>query len=315
MDVEIGHLPYTDKLKIEGLENLAGKRVFITGITAPVGREVAGLLSSEKVSVSGLVRDRKRAADLVGRADLLEGICENLDSYREKLQASAFVIHIAGMQLAPWIIRASAGHTHLERILFVSSARVLYPDHMLSRWEASQKREMLEREGEVSSSLLPWTILRPTLIFSSRDRSISKVTKYMTNKRFFPLPGSGNAVKQPVSARDLALSIVRALLSPAAYQKIYNIPGEEITVREMLDTISLELGKRVTYIRMPRFPLAVLMKGLEIAGFERRARSLKSLLRWYRDIRFSGEPAREDFGHSPRSFRENMREQIAGEVR
>ncbi len=297
-------------LDTEAFASIRGERVFVTGVTSPLGVELVRLLVGGGLRVSGLVRDRYRAKNLLEKVEIIEGGCEEPDDYREPLQASAYVIHLAGMHLASWIVGACAGHDRLTRVLFISSTRVLFPDRLLSREEVSIKKILLEKEAEVSSSPLPWTILRPTLIFSPGDRSLSKLKKFMETKRYFPVPGSGRAVRQPISAMDLSESLVKALIAPAARQKIYNVPGRDVTVHEMLQTMALKTEKNVHFIHVPRMPVAVLKRGCSILGFARRSSSLIRFLRWYEDLCFSGEAAWGDFGHSPRSFEENIREQF-----
>ncbi len=299
-------------LSAEELGSLKEKRVFVTGATSPLGEEICRCLAGAS-RIRVLLRDRGRGANLPGDVEIIEGTCEEPRCYQDHLKESTVVIHIAGMHLASWVIRACAGHDRLERILFISSVRALYPDRMLSAREASTKKMLLEKEEEVSSSLLPWTILRSTLIFSRRDRSISRVVRWISKRRYVALPGMGKAVKQPISARDLAASVIRALLSPSARQRAFNVPGEDVTVREMMTTISGVLGKNVRFIPVPRRPVAVLKSACELLGLDGPGVSLQAFLRWYEDMRFGGDEAREAFGHAPRSFEESIREQLEGE--
>jgi nucleoside-diphosphate-sugar epimerase len=294
--------------------DLQGKRVFITGITSPVGSEIAGLMTKAGGNVAGLVRNKAGGYPYLGNVEVVEGDCENPKSYRKQVQSSDFIIHAAGLHLSSEIIRSCAGHDHLDRVLFVGSMRVKYPDHLLSEMELLGKRVLLEKEQEISTSLLPWTILRPTLIYSCGDRSFSRVRRFMAARHVFPVPGSGNATRQPISASDLAVSTVNALLSPATHQKKYNMPGEKISVRLILEILSEEMGLNVKLINVPKFPVMMLKRTCNFFGFAGYGASLTSFMRWYHGFDWPGSAAADDFAHSPRSFRQNVREQIAGEV-
>jgi nucleoside-diphosphate-sugar epimerase len=293
--------------------DLQGKHVFITGITSPVGREIAVLLLEAGASVSGLVRNAARGVPLPENVDIVGGDCARAGDYRKSVRASSFVVHAAGLHLSSEVIRSCAGHDQLERIAFISSMRVKYPDHLLARKEKAGKRVLLQKEDEISTSLLPWTILRPTLIYSSGDRSLSKVRRFMAARRLFPVPGSGDAIRQPISARDLAVSIVKALRSPSAHQRKYCLPGEKISVRKILQIMSEEMGLNVKLIGVPESPVKMITKMCEVFRARRLEAALMSFARWYHGFDWPGGPAAEDFGHSPRSFRQNVREQIAGE--
>ena len=289
-------------------------RVFLTGATSPLGGELAGLLTLAGAGVDALVRDPARAEGLSGRVRLIQGDCERPEEYRDEVRASDWVIHVAGLRLASPLIRALAGHSRFRRVVFISSARVAYPDQVLSAGELRGKQEQLAREDEITASLLPWTILRPTLIFSPRDRSLSRVKRYLEKRSVFPLPGSGRAVKQPISARDLAESVLKALLSPAAHRRCYDLPGRNINVRRMFETMAGEMGRPVFFLPIPRLPLEMLNAGCRTVGFSRGGRALTPFLRWYGEFLVSGAAAMEDFGHRPRSFKENIREQLKAGV-
>jgi nucleoside-diphosphate-sugar epimerase len=293
--------------------DLHGKHVFITGITSPVGREIAALLLEEGAVVSGLVRNAARSRPVPEDVHIIEGDCRHADDYRSSVQTSSMVIHAAGLYLSSEVIRSCAGHNQLERIVFISSMRVKYPDHLLTRTEIAGKRVLLQMEDEISSSLLPWTILRPTLIYSSGDRSLSKVRRFMAARRVFPVFGRGEALRQPISARDFAVSTVKALQSPSAHQRKYNLPGEKISVRQIVQIMSEEMGLNVKLIHVPESPVKMARKICEFFHVNKYDAALMSFLRWYHGFDWPGGAAVEDFGHSPRSFRQNVREEIAGE--
>jgi nucleoside-diphosphate-sugar epimerase len=298
---------------MHSLIKLQRKRVFITGITSPLGCEIAGLLIDSGADVTGLVRNKSRSSPDVKNIKIVEGDCEHADSYRAQVLANSFIIHAAGLRFSSEIIRSCAGNDQLERIIFISSMRVCYPDHLLSGEERAGKRVLLEKEDEISSSLLPWTILRPTLIYSRGDRSFSRVRRLMSMRRVFPMPGRGDATRQPISARDLAASTVKALLSPAAHQKTYNLPGDKIRIREILEILSEEMDLSVKLISVPELPVRMVKRICNLLGLDRHGATLTSFLRWYHDFDWAGVDAAVDLGHNPRSFRQNVHEQIASE--
>jgi NADH dehydrogenase len=293
--------------------DLLGKHVFITGITSPVGREIAVLLLEAGAHVSGLVRNAARSLPLPPNVNIVEGDCADLNTYRKSVQASSVVVHAAGLHLSSEVIRSCASHDHLERIIFIGSMRVKYPDHLLTKTEMASKRVLLQVEDEISTSLLPWTIVRPTLIYSRGDRSLSKVRRFMAAKRVFPVPGRGEAHRQPISARDLAVSTVKALHSPSTHQRKYMLAGEKISVRQILQILAEEMGSNVRLIHVPEPPVKVAKIICEFLRLNKYAASLTSFLRWYHGFDWPGDAAADDFGHSPRSFRQNVREQIAEE--
>lgn len=284
-------------------------RVFVTGVTSQLGREVCRILLENGVSVVGLVRNAARADGLTPGMSLVEGACEDTQVYHDVLHSCRRVIHIAGMHLAPSIIRACAGHGGLQCIAFISSTRVHFPDRLLSPAELEGKRTLLEQEANVASTSLPWTILRPTLIHSAMDRSVSRFVARIEHGRIFPLPGSGNVVRQPISAADLAVSVTMALDATTTRQEIYDVPGQDITLIDMINTIQQLVGRKAKLVRVPRFAVAA-VRAL-VSGDNRLAAAGTRYLRWYEDIARDGSDAARDFGHAPRDFSVNMQEQLA----
>lgn len=284
--------------------------MFVTGVTSALGREVCRLLAERGASVTGLVRSRARADGLHPQLTLVEGRCEEPHAYRDALQRCRFIIHVAGMHHASSIVRACTGHETLERIVFISSTRVHFPDKLLCRSELEGKRRLVEEEANVASTWLPWTILRPTLIHSPLDRSVNRFVARMRRRRLFPLPGAGKAVRQPISAGDLAVSVLQAFDAEVSRRKSYDVPGRDVTLIEMLGTIERLIGREVTMVRVPRFAILTLKALGTLWVDDRLTAACTRYLRWYEDIQRDGSEASRDFGHAPRDFAVTMREQF-----
>jgi nucleoside-diphosphate-sugar epimerase len=302
--------PVSDRPGIDARAGTGDRRVFVTGVTSQLGREVSCLLAENGSQVTGLVRDAAHARGLPPDMSLIEGTCEEVSRYRDALHGSSRVIHVAGMRLVPSLMRACAGHPSLERIVFISSARVHFPDRLLSRSEREGKRILAEQETNVSSTSLPWTILRPTLIHSPTDRSVSKIVARIQSGRVFPVPGSGNVIRQPISARDLAASVGKALFADSARRKVYDVPGRDITFVDMINTIQQLLGRNVALVHVPRYAVSALRAIAGLWSENSLTAACTRYLRWYEDLSCDGTDAARDFGHAPRDFAVNMREQF-----
>jgi NADH dehydrogenase len=299
---------------VPGIQKLSGKRVFVTGATCPLGVEICRILRGNVEGIVALVKDSEKAERYLDDADILEGRCEMVKSYRERLHECPIVIHVAGMRFASFIVRACAGHPSLARILFISSVRVHYPPELLTPVERRTMSTLEEEEKAVMTSRLPWTVLRPTLIFSPRDRSISRIVGYLSSKRVFPMPGRGNAEKQPISARDLALSVVKTLGRPETLQRSYDTPGKSVRVDEMIRVISREMNCHNHFLSVPRLSVRLLRRCAQVLGNRKYAAALQQYLRWYDSVLFSGEDAARDFAHAPHEFAQSFREQFQGDI-
>ena len=99
-------------------------------------------------------------------------------------------------------------------------------------------RTKKKAEEAVECSGLPYTIVRPSLVFGPGDRSINQFLTFARTLHVLPMIGPGTARVQPVFAGDLAemLTVVPSREEMAG--KIYEVGGPRIyTYREMMEGI------------------------------------------------------------------------------
>eukprot|EP01112_Ceratiomyxa_fruticulosa_P019506 TRINITY_DN6398_c0_g1_i1.p1 TRINITY_DN6398_c0_g1~~TRINITY_DN6398_c0_g1_i1.p1 ORF type:complete len:553 (-),score=64.72 TRINITY_DN6398_c0_g1_i1:118-1776(-) len=97
-------------------------------------------------------------------------------------------------------------------------------------------------ESMAQESNVPYTIIRPSVIFGRGDDMISNLVEGVRVSPFFPLPGFGTGIHQPVSVLDVADSIVSCLNNDNSKQKTYEVVGpDRMTVKEMVNIVSLGL--------------------------------------------------------------------------
>ena len=95
-------------------------------------------------------------------------------------------------------------------------------------------RSKREQEQLVMNSSLQKVILRPTLMYGEGDnKHFYALINLMRKFPFFPMPGSGNYIRQPLYALDFAHVIKDCIKDPK--KGIYNISGLEfITFKDCL---------------------------------------------------------------------------------
>ena len=95
-------------------------------------------------------------------------------------------------------------------------------------------RSKREQEQLVMNSSLQKVILRPTLMYGEGDnKHFYALINLMRKFPFFPLPGSGKYIRQPLYAMDFANVIKNCIEDPK--EGIYNISGLEfITFKDCL---------------------------------------------------------------------------------
>jgi nucleoside-diphosphate-sugar epimerase len=149
---------------------------------------------------------------------------------------------------------------------------------------------------------IPWTILRPTLIYGSgRDQNVSAVARFVRKFGFFPVAQPASGLRQPVHADDLAQAAVAAVDNPEAYGRAFDLPGgETLTYREMVERICVAVGHRPRLIGVPT---GCLRAAWPWVGRWLPYRYSPALFtRMNQDLAFDATAAREVLAYAPRPF-------------
>ena len=164
--------------------------------------------------------------------------------------------------------------------------------------KGEQKLEELCREHGAG-----FVVLRPTLIYGGpRNRNINLVKSLIRRCGFFPLPGPGEGLRQPVHAGDVATACMQ-VIDRSPDKRIYNIGGGEVlNYRSMIERVFVSLGRKPRFVSLPS---GILKAGFRLLGRVPGLRGLSPELldRMERDQVVSNEEATRDFGYAPGSFK------------
>ena len=109
-----------------------------------------------------------------------------------------------------------------------------------------------EQEKLVIESGIKHTILRPTLMFGWFDRKhLGWLSRFMERVPFFPIPGDGKYMRQPLYEKDFCNIIISAMeMQPE--NKIYNITGKEmVDYIDIIKTIKEVKGLKTPIVKIP----------------------------------------------------------------
>jgi nucleoside-diphosphate-sugar epimerase len=128
---------------------------------------------------------------------------------------------------------AEARRSGVEHFVYVSSASVTYPRR--TRYAESK----LQAEQIVASSGLPYTIVRPTLVYEQGGgQELMMFLAYLKRFPVVPFIGSGTALKRPVWSEDVVDGLERLAGASIALGKTYNFSGgEAISMRELAELL------------------------------------------------------------------------------
>lgn len=279
----------------------AGSSVLVVGANSQIGYCALTRLRKKQRRSVALVRrnlpEVDEAADKVVQADLTAvpiSIPYNVRS----------VVHVAAIWLLPEHIEAfhRAG---VSNLICFSSTAVYSKPHSVNSGEREVARRMIEAEACVAERCealgIRWTILRPTLVYGlGMDRNIARAAKFIKRFHFYPLATGATGLRQPVHADDLAAVALKALETPGAAGKCYDVGGgERLAYREMIGRIFDVLGKPRRFVALPFLEYAAAGAGLLL----RRPEVTGDVVRRMRqDLVCDNGPAAEDLDYRPRKF-------------
>lgn len=252
-------------------------KVFVTGGTGFVGREVLRQLVAAGHAVRVLVRPGSEAKLLVDDAvEIHHGDATEPATLDGALLGCDAVIHLIG------IIREfpSRGIT-FERLHVEATANLLAAarGQGVKRWlhmsangagpagTTVYHRTKGQAEELVRGSGLDWTIFRPSLIFGPGGEFVTMLADLIRKLPVVPVLGDGKYRLQPVAAAQVAESFVRALAMPETVGQTYHLGGgASYSYDEILDLTGRAIGRgQVAKAHQPLFMVKPMIRLLEHA--------------------------------------------------
>jgi len=224
------------------------RTAFITGAAGVMGTRLTARLRKAGWNVRALVMpgDPLRSrVDSLG-CEVREGNISDASSLRGACDGADLVYHLAAVIIShdPSVFQrvnrdgtanvvAEAQRSRVGHFVYVSSASVTYPRRTL------YAESKLEAERIVENSGVPYTIVRPTLVYEQGGaQEIMMFLDYLKRYPIVPFIGSGAALKRPVWSEDVVDGLERLAGSTIAHGKTYNFSGgEAISMRELAELL------------------------------------------------------------------------------
>lgn len=183
---------------------------------------------------------------------------------RESL-ASAFqgkdaVMHLVGIiREKPPEVTFKKIHTDGTRNVIEAATRagvkkIIYVSALGASLEGRTEyfRTKAEAEELVKKSSLRYTIFRPSVIFGPGAGFTNQLLKTQRFAPFWPVPGGGNFLFQPISAKNVSQCLVQAVTDPQTDGKIFNLVGpERLKLREIIVFLREKAGSKKPIISVP----------------------------------------------------------------
>jgi len=299
--------------KCEGTcyDSIVMQRIFVTGGTGFVGRNVVRALAGRGFLVRCLVRPGSES-DLKGfeSIDRVPGDVLQPDGLVSCAEGCAAIVHLVGIIREHRARGVTFDRLHVratENMLAVAKAagvkRYVQMSALGTRPDArsAYHRSKWQAEEAVRASDIDWTIFRPSIIFGRGDEFISVLATMVRRYPVVPVLGDGNYRLQPIAVEQVAEGFVQALRNALSVGQTYDVAGSEpYRMVEILDQIGVALGRpRVRKIHVPLGGVKLATRGLgwlpyypvttdQLMMLEEE--SVADPSRFYRDLGIAPEP-------------------------
>jgi uncharacterized protein YbjT (DUF2867 family) len=223
--------------------------ILVTGAAGLAGSAVIREFVRNSHPVRALVRDRAKARtfDAFPTVEVVEGDMLQPETLTEALSGVDHTLLLSSP--SPELVEAqttfidaakNAGVRHIVKWSGLSAADVGTPFIFGSMH--AEIEPYLERSG------LAWTLLRPSQFMTEYLREVPTIIA--DSAIFLPLE---DAKLTPVDVTDLAKAAYLLLTTPGHEGKVYAMSGPEaLDMEEVVEQISLAIGKTVRYVRISR---------------------------------------------------------------
>lgn len=248
--------------------------ILVTGGTGFIGRALIRQLVESGYQVRTLLRPSPRTPHLPKGVPVEVAVTSLNDvrGLRAALRGINSVIHLAGAEhqgrnanlLVTDIqgtqnLATAAKQAGIERFIYLSHIGAdrasAFPVHRAKGIAEERLRE----------SGVPYTIVRSSIVYGPEDHFTTNIASLIrSTPGFFPLPGKGDTLIQPLWVEDLITCLIWALDNPDTVEQIYDVGGSEyFTLHQTLDTIMKTIHAQRVLVPVPPPLLRALTVTLE----------------------------------------------------
>jgi len=289
--------------------------ILVTGGTGFVGSHLVRRMRANGLPVRVIARDPDKAQALKDLGvEIVAGDVSDRISLEQAAVGIERIVHLVG------IIQETPGATfagvHVEgtRNLLRAAGKAgvrhfCYQSALGARPQAKSAyhRTKWEAEELVHASGIPFTILRPSLIYGPGDLFTLRLADIIRRSPVLPIIGSGKTKVQPIFIDDIVACIVKAVSSDCCLNEIYELGGpDQLTYEEVSRAIADALDKRRPALHMPVYLMRPMARVLETM-LPRPPVTTDQLIMLQEDNVCSMRDIRDAFGIEPIAFKQGLK--------
>jgi uncharacterized protein YbjT (DUF2867 family) len=289
--------------------------ILVTGGTGFVGSHLIKRLRQEDVPVRAIVRspDKTQALKDLG-VDVVKGDISDTASLEKAATGVERVIHLVGIiQEAP-VATFEGVHVGGTRNLLDAAKKsgvrhFFYQSALGTRPNAKSKYHMTKWAAEelVRDCGIPYTILRPSLIYGSGDQFTIRLSEMIRLSPFLPIIGSGRSKVQPIFIDDVVTCILKTVTSDCCLNEIYEVGGpDQLSYEEVTIAIADAMGVKRPTLHLPLFFMKSMATVFE-AVLPKAPVTTDQLIMLQEDTVCNMRDIRDAFGIEPIGFSEGLK--------
>ena len=169
-------------------------------------------------------------------------------------------------------------------------------------------------EAAIRHSGMEYSLLRPSWVYGSRDRSMNRFVSFCRYLPVVPVIGDGRNRAHPIYVEDVARCVVECVRRQDAQGETLDLGGPEgLSMDQILHTLQRVLGKRRPLLHQPVWLSKLLAGGLQV--LPRPILSPAAVDFVLQEVELDPRPAMEYLGFGFRSLEEGLRDYLrAGEA-
>lgn len=294
-------------------------KVVVTGAAGLVGQNLTLLLQQEGFTDLVVIDKQEANLDLLRRlSPSVEVVCADLAEPGDWEQvfagADALVMlhaQITGKTREPFDrnnivaterVLAAAKASGINYVVHISSSVV----NSVADDDYTNTKKI--QEQMFRDSALPGVVLRPTLMFGWFDpKHFGWLARFMEKVPFFPIPGHGRYMRQPLYNRDFCRAIIWCLKNRPLGQT-YDLVGQDrVDYIDIIRQIRAVKQLRTPIVRIP-YSLFYLMLKVYALFSDRPPFTADQLKALTAGDDFTGVDIATTFGFQPMSFKDALQE-------